>query len=371
MSIQISVITWRLGASSTEEIEEVIPYTDVHHILEELSIKFGGIFYLQTCQRLILVAPSSEPEDLATAYSDIIMKKTNPEKFSGREAIDHLLYVISSLDSIVVGEDQILHQFRNALKVSLPYMNGYLTKIIEGVIRTGKQLRRSTFLKYSRRSTIALIFDLFTDEIRRSKKVGILGTGKMAQLIVESFQKSTLYSHVEMRIYTNQDERTRKDIAGIYPELVDEMGDHDLLFLATSGKLDKELLQSVSRDLTVFDFGLPRHTDESLSEKQGVNIYTMNDLFKLSRNSSLNEGNKMIKNILDEERDSIIRELKRYETKRIWNSLRSRVSGLADQQKNDFIRADPIAEENFRRFVNHLLHITQKELEEAVLEEKI
>ncbi len=354
------VFTWRIGKSSQDDVEKSIEYFDVMG-MAQLRETFESVFLLETCQRL-LIAVNGNPNSL-----DRLVKQgglSPPEIYIGGEALIHLLNVVSSLDSIVVGEDQILHQFRVAYEVSEPFMDGFLKRIMQGVIRAGKRVRARTMLGGLRKSTISVVVDNFARELNDAKNIAIIGSGKMAMLITESLQEMSS----KISIYSRSNSRVDLEINGIKIQAFSSFSNADIVFIASSQglKLGLHDLAILDWNCIIFDFGMPRQTEEEIGS-YFKDVYTLEDLMKLSREKVPNEIIDNIHAILEREKVQIEREIRRLETSHIWQELRYSLTSIAHNDKNLFIANNPKAEREFQRFLKKILHVTQKKIEEVII----
>ena len=109
---------------------------------------------------------------------------------AGRDVVEHLFSVASSLDSMVLGETQILGQVREAYDAAreLQAAGGLLNPLFQRAVAVGKQVMHETALSEGRLSVASVaveyagrIFETFTD-----KTVLCIGAGKMATLVLQN-----------------------------------------------------------------------------------------------------------------------------------------------------------------------------------------
>ena len=147
-NMPLTVITWRIGKSSIDTIESLlIKDTECDSTLQTLQQEFGSIFYMSTCQRILLISSIHDKREAIKLRDRFISISDSPndsvglgEMFIGSKALKHLAELISSLDSIVIGEDQIQHQFKQAYLQNEKYLNKMLKQILQQVIRIGKRI---------------------------------------------------------------------------------------------------------------------------------------------------------------------------------------------------------------------------------------
>ena len=114
MEPEISIITWRIGKTPVEDLERLMLNEENRgQILLQLKEEFHSIFYLSTCQRIIIASSETSEDTLKRLENRFIELATDntteissAEFWKGTVALHHLAKTISSLDSIVLGEDQ-------------------------------------------------------------------------------------------------------------------------------------------------------------------------------------------------------------------------------------------------------------------------
>ena len=104
------------------------------------------------------------------------------------DAINHIYYVTSGLDSTIIGEDQILGQVKDALddSLELDVSDKYLNKIFREAITTAKKIKSTLKISQTPLSLSSIAIKILENQIRdiQNKKVVIVGTGKMGLLAI-------------------------------------------------------------------------------------------------------------------------------------------------------------------------------------------
>src|SRR5574341_147785 len=155
---------------------------------------------LSTCNRAEVYATSAQLdysalEDLLAQIHQIPVEAfhSSTYRLADQEAVWHLLRVAAGLDSLVVGEPQILGQVAGALERAqeLNTAGKLLSRLFYAAIRAGKRARNETAISQNAASIPSLAVRLaerFLSDIAASQVV-ILGAGEMAELGVEGFRK--------------------------------------------------------------------------------------------------------------------------------------------------------------------------------------
>jgi glutamyl-tRNA reductase len=207
--------------------------------------------------------------------------------------IGHLFRVASSLESLVLGEGQILGQVREAFRaaVELGTVGPIFHRVFEHALRVGKSVRESTGLDQGRLSVASVavdlareVFDTFSD-----KTVLVVGAGKMAELTLRHLR--------ELRprrvMVTNRNPETAAAIAGRHHgEAVpfDRLGqaliDADVVVsttAATAPVVTSSLYERVQRARRnrlslILDIAVPRDFDPAIGDFDQVTLYNVDDL---------------------------------------------------------------------------------------------
>lgn len=171
----------------------------------ELADELGAseLVLLTTCNRVEVVfareaghLPGAPDRDLIASALELAQQDELRQRLhlhTGRDAVRHLFRVASSLDSVVVGEDQILAQVRAAYQVS--ERNGLvgrlLGQVFEHAFQVGKQVRTDTELSRIPVSVVSLGLSEIARHVgacsgAQLARVALIGAGAMAELVVRN-----------------------------------------------------------------------------------------------------------------------------------------------------------------------------------------
>ncbi|TKH34376.1 glutamyl-tRNA reductase [Paenibacillus polymyxa] len=213
--------------------------------------------------------------------------------YEDEQAIRHLFRVTCGLDSMVIGETQILGQVKNAFlqaqsqKITATWFN----MLFKQAVTLGKRAHSETSIgesavsvSYAAVELGKRIFGMFTD-----KKVLILGAGKMSELTVKH-----LYSGGAAEvIVANRTLSRAEDLASKFngtpvtmEEGMNRLSDVDIVISSTGAKgyiLDRNRVEASmkrrqSRPLFMIDIAVPRDLDPAIGELQNVFLYDIDDL---------------------------------------------------------------------------------------------
>jgi glutamyl-tRNA reductase len=257
---------------------------------------------LSTCNRSEIYAHLSEghsPEHLIRYFLKVKKSKEWPQmqpyfyRFSGREAVCHLFRVTSGLESLVVGEQQILGQVKSA--VDLARRQGMLGRpfnILSALaIRAGKKAQHETSIGGGGMSVswaaVAMAQQYFGS--LQDKSVLIIGAGKMGYLAADQIKKKDI-GHIYVMNRSSENARRMVDrfsaTAVSFWNIKDVLRQVDVCICSAGAPhylLEKKLVEEVmslrrDRKLLCLDISIPRNIEPAVSEVNNVSLVTMDDL---------------------------------------------------------------------------------------------
>lgn len=260
-----------------------------------------GAFILSTCNRTEVYFSSNGPGELASQVWDAlraligakrIPMPNNRYSFSGRQGMDHLYRVSCGLDSVVLGEAQILGQVKAAYEDSRAHFHStYFDKIVQGAFRVASRSRTETEIGAGAVSTasagVHLAGRVFSDFATRT--VVVVGAGETGRLVAEHFARKS----PNKLIILNRTFETAKELAGklgavAWPisKLNDALLEADVLATAvkvanpiiTGASVEEVMRQRTSRTLAVLDLGLPRNVSIQVNDIVNVFLSDIGDL---------------------------------------------------------------------------------------------
>ena len=258
-------------------------------------------YLLSTCNRveLLLVAdPGSDIEDkIINFLFGNRIPRTQAQQYLyllyGQEAVHHLFMVAASLDSMVVGEAQILGQLKEAYRHAAQFgcTGPLLNKLLHKSFSVAKRVRTETAIGSSAVSisyaAVQLAKKIFGN--LKEKKVLLIGAGEMAELAAEHL----VGQGVGEVIVANRTLARAVDLAKRFRgkavsmgELVTQLEHVDIIISSTGATeiiLRKDEVKSVMRarmnsPLFFIDIAVPRDLDPRLSEIDNVYLYDIDDL---------------------------------------------------------------------------------------------
>ena len=257
---------------------------------------------LSTCNRSEIYIVSSNIEQhivcMKNFYKDFF-NVSNIEEYlfikKDKEAVEHIYDVAAGLDSIVIGEDQILGQVKEALQVAMEIGSSkkIFNKLFREAITAAKEIKSSLAISEIPLSTSYIAIKHLKEKLGslEGKKILIIGAGKISLLALKYFEEEKVGD-----IYITN--RSMHKVNEICNECVNlnmktlEFKDRyefinkvDIVFTATSAPhlvIKKDDLPYIDHELFMVDLALPRDVDITLKENNLIDLYNIDDLKRMS-----------------------------------------------------------------------------------------
>ena len=243
---------------------------------------------------------------------------------SGDDVVHHVMNVCAGLDSVAVGEDQILHQIGRAYETahSLHATGNTLNKLFQGAIHTTKRIKTETNLS---KLSCNIPF-LAMKQVQRTfddlenRSVYIVGLGEMGSLMLKYVQEYTTNIYASSKTFANAEKFADVLTPVKYEDRYSVLGKCDVVILCSACQepiVTKSEFENAchsgaeqggaieSRRL-VIDLGSPRNAEACIGELPGVQYVCVDDLEKIVsenrrlRMEELDAAQKILKDGIDE-----------------------------------------------------------------------
>ncbi len=280
------------------EIRERIAFTLSKRISAMKALRDKGIdevVILSTCNRSEVMVAASQPEaciKIIIAYlNDYAGTDLSPYFIikEGEAALTHIYEVASGLDSIVIGEDQILGQVKEALERAQEIGSGkkFLSKVIREAITFSKSVRSTYAFSENPLSIGSLGVKLLKEKAvsLKDKKVLIIGTGKMGCLVLRYLLEEEVNQiYIANRTHSKMSRilEEHENVSGVtYEERYEALSDMDILITGTSSPhivIKEENMGKINKPLIILDLAVPRDVDSKVGESDLVHLFTIDHL---------------------------------------------------------------------------------------------
>ncbi|HEX3726376.1 MAG TPA: glutamyl-tRNA reductase [Pirellulales bacterium] len=367
----------------------------VGEALDDLRQRFPQVeaVLLSTCNRVEIYTAAEDPqrgpshEQVAQFMADfhrLPIYEIFDELFerTGEDAVRHLFTVAASLDSMVVGEPQILSQVKSAYETAKTRQStGPLThSVFQSAVRVAKRVASETTLHQRRVSipSVAIgdfasaIFERFDD-----KAILVIGAGEMAEETLRYLQDEGAH---RVTVVNRNPERAEhlarrwQGAAAAWEHLPRELSQADLVISTTGAErpiVTLELFKTIEparyqRPLFVLDLAVPRDFEAAVGDRLGVYLYSLDDLQNACQ-ENLRQRDKELPaaiHIVEQETGRFMTELHHRSTAPIIKRLKEgwqqpkqdELRRLFNKLPDLDTRARDEISQSFDRLVNKLLH---------------
>ena len=233
---------------------------------------------------------------------------------SGDDVVHHVMNVCAGLDSVAVGEDQILHQIGRAYETahSLHATGNTLNKLFQGAIHTTKRIKTETNLS---KLSCNIPF-LAMKQVQRTfddlenRSVYIVGLGEMGSLMLKYVQEYTTNIYASSKTFANAEKFADVLTPVKYEDRYSVLGKCDVVILCSACQepivTRDEFAGAGNTCRLVVDLGSPRNAEASIGELPGVQYMCVDDLEKIVsenrrlRMEELDAAQKILKEGIDE-----------------------------------------------------------------------
>lgn len=260
------------------------------------------LVFLSTCNRVEVISATHDPGDAVESVKALWIGKGNIDKamldssvyvYKGEDAIRHVFKVASSLDSMVVGEPQILGQMKEAYRMALDAKTSgvILNRLLHKAFSVAKLIRTETAIANSAVSisyaAVELAKKIFGD--LKGKKALLIGAGEMAELAAQHLMTNgvsrlivanrTLSRAVELADRLKGSAISLEEMEGALLEV-------DIVISSTGAPgfvLTREMVGKVMRPrrhrlLFLIDIAVPRDIEPGVNDLDNVYLYGIDDL---------------------------------------------------------------------------------------------
>jgi len=229
---------------------------------------------------------------------------------SHANAVIHLLRLACGLESMIIGEDQILGQIKesHALSQKLGATNEFLSTIFAKAINVGKRARTETKINKGAVSIASAAVDLAMNELGElsDKNVLIVGAGEMGKLVSKSLCELNLKNVAVANRTYEKGVKVAQLLGGKaveFSKLKEEMKKSDLVITATGAperiikKADAEEVMRgrEKKPLVIVDVANPRDVEESVAKVSNVKLLNIDSLRQIADENMKKRAGEIIK----------------------------------------------------------------------------
>ena len=340
------------------------------HILEKFTIKDIDNAYqqfkkhseldecviIQTCNRIELFGKSKtdNADKIKKTWASIagLDEETfeeNIEFVENHDALHHLLKLTSGLDSMVLGEEQILGQIKNSITSARESKASgqHLNTLFDKAIRMGTRIRNSSGIGKGGISVGSMAVKLAEENIDelKTKEILLIGTGEVSTLVAKSLQRRGYAFKVTSRTI-GRSETFCETMGGNpikFEEILSGFDKYDIIFVATTAPYflvtqDRitNAMKNKSNGMMILDLSNPRTVDEKVATIKGVKLMNLDQIAEMvekNMNARLNKV-KTVENIIREEISVLEASMKRLDAEPLVTDVFKSIENLREKELN-------------------------------------
>jgi len=316
---------------------------------------------LSTCNRVEVALTVEDTGGKSLAVDEFLAEMRHLQRdfvtphiyhFEDGEAVRHLFRVAASLDSMVVGEPQILGQLKNAYAVAKEHgaVSGFLDVLVMRAFSVAKRVRSETEIGANAVSVSYAAVELAREIFGslKDKKVMIVGAGKMSESAARHLKRNGVTQiFVTNRTYERAAEMAQLFDGKIieYNKFIGFLPEVDIViassgaphFIITRDEMKKVIETRKNRPMFLIDIAVPRNVEPSINELDNVFLYDIDDLQRVvdtnlqGRMESAEEAEAII-------REEVERMMARLKTREVVPMIVSLQEQLENMRAAEFAR---------------------------------
>jgi glutamyl-tRNA reductase len=369
---------------------EAVSFKDKEKALAEICSLKGveECLILQTCNRIEIYAVSEDANQTANLVKDYFVKRTQEhteeaykavETSIDNDAFNHLLRVTSGLESMVIGEDQVLNQVWNA------YVEAEAAKTVGQIIKhlfnramtVGRRVRNETGINKGAVSIGSAAVELAVNLLGtlEDKKILVMGAGEIGTLVAKALARRCLSPIFIANRTHDRAVKLAEDLSGQavkFDQFEEVLVDADVVICSTSAPhylLTKEMVSRLIKqrtnhnDLVIIDISNPRNVEKTVQEVARTKLHNIDDL-QLIADKNKQEREKSIEKavkILDKEIAILNQDMKSFSVRLIISSLLSHAEEVRQKELTTAIGIIGDVDERERKILEDLTSILLKQ----------
>lgn len=295
------------------------------------SLDINEVFYLGTCNRVEFVFYG--PHQLTPEFIQEFLDKLNfcvPQErmssflnqvttYEGMDALQHLFRMSCSMDSLVVGEKEILAQVRKAYErcKAAGFTGDFLRLMMDRLVKTAKEVYTQTNISKKPVSVVSLAHRKLKElKVKEDPRILIIGAGETNQNLAKYFQKSQKSNFVVFNRTFANGEALANELGGKalpFESLKDYTGGFDILIACTGAAeaiidstLYTQLLQGETDKKIIVDLAIPNDVSSEVLEQFPIHYIEVSSLQAIAemnlmeRHGELGHAQKIIDNNIQE-----------------------------------------------------------------------
>ena len=369
---------------------EAVAFKDKEKALAEIcSLKnVEECLLLQTCNRIEIYVVTEEAEKTVNLVKEYWLKKAAGhaeeaakamETSTDNDAFSHLLRVTSGLESMVIGEDQVLNQVWNA------YLEAENAKTVGPIIKhlfnrsmtVGRLVRNETGINKGAVSIGSAAVELAVKLLGNleDKKILVMGAGEIGTPVAKALARRCLSPIFIANRTHERAVKLAEELSGqavMFNQFEEVLVDADVVICSTSAPhylLTKEMVSRLMKqrtnqsDLVIIDISNPRNVEKTVAKVTKTKLYNIDDLQLIAEKNKQEREKSIAKasKILDEERVTLNHDMKSFSVRLIISSLLANAEEIRQKELATALNMMGDANEKEREILDNLTSILLKQ----------
>ena len=274
-----------------------------NHLKNIFNNKLESFFGISTCNRTEfyyfgeLSISSNIFDEVMNILGRDDINKDNFYFLDRHDALVHMCKVASGIDSQVLGEQEILGQFKKALKIAqeLKIVNGRLLTLSNKVLEISKKARTKTDIGLNSLSVSGLAYKLVKNifEEPKDQNILIVGAGSLAHSVMENLFKNGInkIKSVNRSVKKIKLDNDYELISSSLESLHDELEFADIVIASSvtelpligKGAVENALKKRKYKPMLLIDLGVPRNIEDETRKIEQVYLFSIDDIEKITQ----------------------------------------------------------------------------------------
>ncbi len=280
-----------------------------------------------------------------------------------KTAFRHLFRIASGLDSMIIGEYEVLGQIRDALTAAenADMVTAPMRHIFHSALRTGRQVRDETGISRSALSVSSVAVDLAEEVVDslKSSKLLVIGAGEAGRLVARVARERGVSRIVIANRTEERAAALAASLGGTHTDLNNlprELSSADIVVACTgaadrileTGHVEQAIKNRPDSPLVIIDIGVPRNVDPEISKIKNVFLYNIDDMTEISeRNRQQRKGEiRKAESIMTAELERCLSEWSDFDTRPLISALMQKAEDIRQRQLSKTLKKlPPLSEE--------------------------
>lgn len=359
--------------------------------LPELRRAVGNGLILSTCNRTEVYATTEDAEGVGaragqflSAFHGVPYDSIEPhlQQLLDDKAAHHLFRVASGLDSMIIGESQILGQVSNALAAAseAKSVDTSMAGLFHAAVRAGRRAREETNIGRNALSIsyagVKLASNVFGD--LEGRKALLIGAGETGKLVAAALRSTGVRELIIANRTSARSDELACELGGAtvdFDSIQDVLGEVDIVITATEAPeyiISRSMVEHSlelprpDRPLFIFDLAIPRDVEPSSGNLPNVKLFNIDDLASIAKDNQRKRQSSAAdaERIVNEELTRFMSWWESLDAEPMIRALRMRAETVREQELERAIKRLPdlnyasqrVLEALTKSIVNRLLH---------------